>query len=466
MAASSEGHDVFHFTAPSNRPKLATSPALPSPPYGTFCMALDTRYLLLRHLSWSCAVEVPPSLRHLLGKRLVRSLRTHDIAIARIRRWAVVAEFKGKIADARKSRSGDPIDVEAMEARAALQETDRAGDDYTSAIHRDLIAERAEALARTVGEPAALRYVGLATGAITPLMEHVEAWIKGSGVGAKTARERERQLERLRDYLAAEGLPVTVEAVTRRVAQRYAAHLGESLEGATVAKVVQGPRGYWEWMDRAEKIAEGANPWVRAGRGEGRRKSGRKRAFTEAEARLLLYGTTAVRPSPVLSDMILLAAGSGMRREEIGQLEVGDCQDGVFRVRAAKTQAGIRAVPIHPALASVVARLIGSRTTGYLVADLAGSPSRRTMNIGKTFIAYRRALGVEEGRGRQSNIDFHSWRRRFVTEALNAGIEPRVVAVVVGHELPEGETQRTYWSGPTDAQRRACVEAVKMPPPP
>jgi integrase len=65
-------------------------------------------------------------------------------------------------------------------------------------------------------------------------------------------------------------------------------------------------------------------------------------------------------------------------------------------------------------------------------------------------------------RKRRSNIDFHSWRRWFVTKAREAGIDRAVVAAVVGHETGN-ITDDVYSGGPSAKLKRACVEAVKPP---
>jgi hypothetical protein len=61
-------------------------------------------------------------------------------------------------------------------------------------------------------------------------------------------------------------------------------------------------------------------------------------------------------------------------------------------------------------------------------------------------------------------VDFHSWRRWFVTEALRAGQLERVVKQVVGHKLPKANvTLGVYFGGDTPEAFRACVEAVRLP---
>jgi hypothetical protein len=67
------------------------------------------------------------------------------------------------------------------------------------------------------------------------------------------------------------------------------------------------------------------------------------------------------------------------------------------------------------------------------------------------FTRYRRSLGIQDGEGRRSLVNFHSWRRWFVTKAVNAGQPAHIVALVVGHkEGRKGMTLGRYWQGADD----------------
>ena len=67
----------------------------------------------------------------------------------------------------------------------------------------------------------------------------------------------------------------------------------------------------------------------------------------------------------------------------------------------------------------------------------------------------------KEGR-RRSRVNFHSFRRWFITAAIQAGQPTRVVQQVVGHRL-SGMTEGVYFGGDTMDAKRACVEAVALP---
>jgi hypothetical protein len=102
-------------------------------------------------------------------------------------------------------------------------------------------------------------------------------------------------------------------------------------------------------------------------------------------------------------------------------------------------------------------------TDAYLFDELRSQNSERSDPIGKLFTRYRRSLGIQDGTGRRTLVNFHSFRKWFVTRAVSAGQPPHIVSLVVGHkEGRKGMTLGPYWHGADDAALRACVEAVKL----
>lgn len=77
---------------------------------------------------------------------------------------------------------------------------------------------------------------------------------------------------------------------------------------------------------------------------------------------------------------------------------------------------------------------------------------------------------VVEGK-RRSRVNFHSFRRWFITEAEKAlgsqgagGFTAATISDVVGHKV-SGMTFGVYRDAASDAQRKACIEAVRLPDP-
>jgi integrase len=456
-------------------------------------MAQDTRYLQQRRQTWFVVVEVPPSIRAKLGRRIKRTLRTRDINLARARRWQAVADIQAQFEAARRGVQGDPQRLEALELRRLLAEetrrSDRAGDDInwgdwdnpedlsryedsrTDNILRDEIAARATEIERQQGNAVAQTFFGIAVGDVTPLETYVEDWLREGGMkGSLTERtkvEHRRSVQALVGWLAKEHLGASIEVVTRRVAGRFVSEhlLPSGRHVRTISKTISTLSSYWKWLRRRGFVSdEGRNPWAEQAPS---RSSGAsftsedERDFTDAEVVRLL----ASPPNETLAEFMRVAALSGMRREEIGQLRVGDCAGGIFIVQRGKTAAARRRVPVHCELAALVGRrLQGKALDAFLFHELQSRNPERTDPIGKLFARYRRSLGIQEGTGRRSLVTFHSFRRWFITRAVNAGQPPHIVSLVVGHkEGRKGMTLGRYWQGAEDDALRACVEAVKLP---
>ena len=178
---------------------------------------------------------------------------------------------------------------------------------------------------------------------------------------------------------------------------------------------------------------------------------------------------------------MLIAALSGMRVEEICGLKVGDIKGDLIDLRGTKTAAARRVVPLHTGLTVTIGRRCEGKAAGaYLFDELptppADSPRERSQPVVKAFTRYRRAAGVDERAegARQSNVDFHSFRRWFIREARDAltagrakGYSYWTIAEVVGHSkedsLPLGMTMSRYSGDDTAEAKRACVAAVKLP---
>ncbi len=230
--------------------------------------------------------------------------------------------------------------------------------------------------------------------------------------------------------------PPTIEAVTKPVAGRYVTDMvTEGTDRKTANRKISAVSAYWRWL--LKRTTAEVNPWSGQSLSKAAVATGGipKRTFTDAELTTLLNGG----PDPELLDAILVAALSGMRIEEAYRLTVADTVDGWFNIRDSKTRAGIRRVPIHTSLGPLMTRRqSGKPATAYLFheAGRLRDGYERSMPASKRFGHYRKRVGVDEreqGR-RQSNIDFHSLRRWFITQARNAGIDRATVAAVVGHE--------------------------------
>lgn len=457
-------------------------------------------HLVLRGRRFYAQVRVPESLRGVItnGRQthLRESLRTSNEAEALRRLPVVVAKLKARIESARRepdgSRKGKDPEAPDVAADAAWWREHlkaqgispaRAFDDVAFAETIDKIA--GEPLRIEIGEDGrehavydpqrerqAMELADLVTGRRVPVAAELERFLENKR-GKQGEPLSSRYQSRIRRAVRGLGLWLrdreggdNLAGVTRYVAGLYVEHLGRACGTAqTASSLITALSSYWEWMVRRGAATE--NPWERQTlETRTSETDADKRPYTDDEVRRLLSGDTY----STLHDMMRIGALSGLRINEIGRLTVGDCADGVFNIRKAKTKAGIRRVPIHPALKPIVARRVrGKGADAFLIEELSARKDHKTDRAAKAserFTAYRRELGIDERKDgqRQSNIDFHSFRRWFVTKAEEAGQPPHVISAVVGHaEGRKGMTLGRYSGGPSEAQMRAVVESVKLP---
>ncbi len=461
--------------------------------------SVDTRHLEKHGRQYRAKLDVPRKLREVVGKAaLKKSLGTDSLAEAQRLRWPALADLRKQLHEiTRKAKAApyDPITAAALEDRTTrgilvdiILREDRPEDVEALALFdRELFDLKAERIQSDHSPAKAREYRGIVRGERTPLVAHVDQWMADVGGLAKRTRKHYRDsVYQLAAFAAEEGLPQTIEAFDRRAAGDFISRRFIDRQGAdrTAKKFVSALSAYWRWLDAKGKIARASdNPWrgqvmptkdtrgtsLRDDSDDGATGGNEPRPFTDDEvSRLLNPGKP---DDPVLMEFIRIAALSGMRIDEIGRIRVRDVDllGLSIHLPRAKTKAGIRHVPIHSDNANIIARrIIGKAPSEWLFPELPEYPpeslSERSMVVTKRFVTYRRSISVDdraEGQKR-SRIDFHSFRRWFVTKAEQAGIAIEIIEAVVGHKR-KGMTAGRYSGGPSLEQRRACVEAVKLP---
>lgn len=423
----------------------------------------NTTNLELRGRTWWAYRTVPPSLRTMVGKRnLRRSLETSDLAEAIRRKPAAMAEFAEILEQARTSSgSRDPAELGARRWHQFESQIVRQPEANLSAEDRAhlFITERLKIEAQ-FGPDAGQRFEQMAS---KPAGERVDAHLTAFHAQTRTAPKTKAEQATAIRRLIAWDPSLNLRTLDRRAAGRYVSDgLTFTQSPVTKNKQITCLSAYWRWLLRKGIVDE--NPWreqflpIR-----GHTDTQDERPFTDAEITTLLANAVDAR----LADAMRIAALSGMRIEEICLLRVADCADGLFNIRKAKTQAGVRVVPIHSGLTQMIhARCRGKRPEDFLLHELGPTPTTgairaRSDPLSKQFTRYRREIGVDAlaSGHRRSLVNFHSFRRWFITKAEHAGIPPWTIESVVGHKR-SGMTLGVYSEGSSVEQLRACVEAI------
>ena len=248
---------------------------------------------------------------------------------------------------------------------------------------------------------------------------------------------------------------------------KYPAGNGDGLSNKTLNRHQSALKTLFRWA-RKRGIVEGENPFADLARTKARQSEVTWLPFTIAELNQLFDGAD-FEVSPAKHSLatarpwiMALSMFSGMRQGEVCELEVDDIQrqDGIwyFDITAAKSEAGVRRVPIHSELIRLdFLEYLNHIGSGPLFPGLTrgGPDKKRGHTLAKRFPAYRREKGVERER-----IAFHSFRKNFVRALELAKVDRDRAALVVGHE--RGFTFRVYNPEGIDvAGLREVVEAVK-----
>ncbi|EIM25237.1 tyrosine-type recombinase/integrase [Microvirga lotononidis] len=431
--------------------------------------ATDKRFLELKSGKWRVTVAVPRDLHGELGTRLKKPLHTDSLAVANVLKWQVVGELKAVIEQTRKKNGGgrDPLIREALEI-AAIRSRAETGEEYARLNDLNLeIESRAEIIAGKDPD-AARQYAEIAHGQATPIDLHHETFVTQSKTKARTQADDRRAIAYLKQWCEQNRVRPMIQAITRKAAVRFMDDLHKVAGGhspITLNKYLGRLSRYWQWLVLREHAE--LDPWARLKiQAPPRPHDEEERAFTDAEVKDLLEGPATQR----MQDLMRIGALTGARLDAIVDLKVGDCEGGIFVFKPQKKETKPRAVPVHPDLEEIIKRRTEGKEAGddlfpeWPAPRKVGSQRERSFKASNAFTDYRRSVGVDHivpGK-RRSLVNFHSFRRWFITKAEQADQPESIIAAVVGHKR-KGMTLGRYSAGPLMEQARRCVEAVSLP---
>lgn len=446
-----------------------------------------------RYLEWHgnrirVVVRVPDSLIPAMGVTKLREVLVTDRPLeAEREKVDVVRRLKAKLRGEKVNVVQAPLTDEAMQWREAIQQAEISQDDHEPINVREALDARVDRITAKDGHAAANAFAAVATGAATPIASLLDRRFAEKDYTIGYMEDIRRAVGRLEQWCKDTATVPSVEAITTAVAGRFIhdLYIGPKKDVGTANKDISSLHAHWRYLKKRHGV--GANPWQdqRLVKPKQRQEaaSDRKRAFTDGEARTLLNGIR-LRLEWQFSFMAIL---SGLRVHEIAGLRVKDCTDGRIAVTKSKTPSGVRTFPAHALLAPLIAnRTKGKRPDEWLFEELPDqsitSKRDRSAPVSQAFTRERRRLEIEEkasDKQRQSNIDFHSWRRWFIRRAMQAHLDGATgysfwtIADVVGHKseggsidgvrLPLGMTIGHYAGKASWEAMTACINAVGLP---
>jgi hypothetical protein len=397
----------------------------------------DTRYLEKHQGLWRVVVAAPrPS-----KGRLKRSLGTASLREAQRLRWPVVAELKAGLT----GNTSSP-DTEANAWKVALADNTGGWGDAEAAL-----SDRLDQLERLQGTQATTAFADRAYGRATPIDTYWEPYLASLAISERTKGVHRRAMGRLREWCHRSSIPFTLQALTRKAAIRFLDDLPTKEATPRYLTLLVGKLSlYWRWMIHRENVE--TDPWQGLKLAKPKTPHDQlERPFTDLEVHRLLTGGA----SQGMLDLMRVGALTGARLDAILSLRAEDCQGGCFTFKPQKSESKPRRVPIHSSLVEMVT---ARSQTGDLLFP-------RLRDASNAFGDYRRGVGVDDlvPGNRRSRVNFHSYRRWWITKAEQAGVPDNLIGAVVGHRRP-GLSLGLYSAGPSFDQLRQAVEAVKLPP--
>ncbi|TXN07501.1 integrase [Methylobacterium sp. WL103] len=448
-------------------------------------------YLEMHDGHYRVTMGVPAPLRGMLGNRLKHSLGTKSLISANVLKVPVVKLFKTRIEKAwetigGRKRSelqeavswakvlgdtglpgGDAHDHYAEQLRNRVAEIRQKGSRWITDVDEDGEAYEVEVFTDE-SLKAAEAFSAVAHGSATPIALHHDAYMKTLKIKARSLTDDTRALKILLDWCAAREIKPYLERIDIKIAVRFMDELQDftGLSWATAAKYLGRLNRYWTYLIKRTDI--GVNPFT--GLTIDKPKvdpNEEERSFKDIEVQTLLMG----KPDPGMMDVMLIAALTGARLDAVIDLRVGECADGWFTFKPQKKEVSARDVPIHPDLRDLVAaRAKGKAPDDDFFPDwpaptTKGSMRERSAYFSKRFTKYRRELGVADvvdGK-RRSLVNFHSFRRWFITKGERAAIDGDLLAAIVGHKR-SGLTLGRYSEGPEMSAAKMAIAKIKLPP--
>lgn len=427
-------------------------------------------YLERRRNRWYAVMTIPEDVRHVLGKiRFVQSLGTPDKRKADQEKLPLIAKWKAMIAEARGEKDALTEEAKRWQRHLSMQETSaQSGESlYVTGLEvlRDELRERAIALENEVGEEAARRFYGIATGKARLTSELFLEWQAQLTLAAKSKDQAIKDVQLLTKRFA------TLEEVTKSGVRKWMDDIAKSGKGiASQKRILSFCRNYWKYLQSHDAVPSDLDPFhgvltLSKGKNGNNRAKASNLPYSMAEvvklweaAKQRKVGRAKNAPFDTqLADLITLGAYTGARIEELCSLKISEVAEDSFRITDSKTEAGHREVPIHSALLPVVRRLVKDSSDGYLLSGLTFNKyGDRSNAIGKRFGRLKESLGFSDA------YTFHSLRSTLITLLENAGVSENLAADIVGHEKPR-ITYGLYSGGATLAVKKGALERIAYP---
>ena len=411
-------------------------------------MSSSIKYAYLKQQTWLYRRNFPKDLQPILGAALKQSLKTGDSKLAKARAAEVNAKYEDLV---QKAESGEDLtDCAANRVIQLVPPRFPQTKGRVALVGRTSVSELASTYLNKRSKelrPGGFKSVRFSIGLLVSLY--------GTRPIGSLSREDGRLFLKLISDLSPDvGKSIHSRDLGLEQLVKRSAQCQERISVRTQKRIWTQAGHFLDWALYEGHLGETPFKTIRI---EGRQRGNSYAVLTDPEVTTLLNCH-----DPVLGTVLLFCLLTGMRSGEACGLLRDDLVTkgnlGVFAkvrpnaVRALKSAAAEREVPLHDVLVRVLASL---PPEGRLFPDLTVSA------VTKRF----RWLSDKQHLSRPGLV-FHSTRKWFITQCERTGVPEHFTASLVGHQSARSENKLTYGiysAGISDAQKREIIDQVTLP---
>ncbi len=415
---------------------------------------MDKQYLRKRHNVWWVRMRIPAKAKDIVGKtELWKNLYTKDLAEANRKKHKEIGLMYEEIAQAIRNYEGiaDKLSKEVQISKYAeyLREaniTTPKNDDDTSVIKLDLLEDKliekyglkeAQAILHSDDpqwegqEPNSLakknfiESLKLTDQSYSPLSLVSKKFLAEESKSLKNSSYRRKQTH-IENFIEWTGNR-DITKINNKIAGDYVTSIiqNNNPASATISNTVSNVGSFFRWAVERGYIEY--NPFSNYKLSK-RNKGSQNRKPWSDENILTFLKSELVGGNEFIATCVALY--SGMRLDEICNIQKTVINDNCFKVLEGKTKASRRKIPIHPVLKPLVERFLDSKEEVYLIKGLksGGYDNKRSWNFQKRLGRLRKKIGMPEG------VVFHTLRNTFATQIENKGIPMNHISHHMAHE--------------------------------
>ena len=415
---------------------------------------MEKSYLYRRHNVYWVRVRVPDKVRDIVGKaQLSKNLYTTDLAEANRKKHIVIAKLKQLIHLAEKKRDGtiDSLSKEDQIRELALEFRPSSEDDLDNLDNIDMAFQSTlenKAL-ELYGEeefdaifnshhpnwkgkdpnPKAVKATQDAYRIIdpnyVPLLIVAKTFLSEKIKDLKTSTFK-RKKSNINNFIAWFG-NAEIKDITKKNAGDYVSFLRKSKNPApaTIRNIVFDIGSLFTWAHGRGYINN--NPFQKLDLPKNKNSHQSRRPWKDEHLMLFLQSEYIDRN---VFFATVVSMYSGMRLDEICDLQNKNIEDNCFRVEKGKTKAAVRDIPVHPLIQPIIDKLKASAKDEYLISAInsGGYDNKRSWNFQKKLGRLRKKIGIP------IEINFHTLRNTFATRMENLGIPANHISQLMGHK--------------------------------